>query len=44
VKVREVEVVDKGRGAGEVERLGARRGLLGEVRLLLPSRRRWCER
>jgi hypothetical protein len=43
VKVRGVEVVDKGRGVGAVEHLGERRGLLGEVRLLLPSRRRWCE-
>jgi len=44
VKVRGVEAVDRVRGAGEVERLGVRRDLLGEVRLSLPSRRRWCER
>jgi hypothetical protein len=37
------EVVDKVRGVGVVERLGARRDLLGEVRLLLPSRRRCDE-
>lgn len=40
VKVRGDEVVDKGRGVGAVEHPGARRDLLGEVRLLLPSRRR----
>ena len=40
VKVREVEVVDKDRGEEVVEHLGVRRDLLGEVRLLLSSRRR----
>ena len=40
VRVRGDEVVDKDRGVGVVEHLGVRRGLLGEVRLLLPSRRR----
>lgn len=40
VKVRGDEVVDKDRGVGVVERLGARRDLLGEVRLLLLSRHR----
>jgi hypothetical protein len=43
VKVKGDEEVDKGRGVGAVERLGVRRGLLGEVRLLLPSRRRCDE-
>ena len=40
VRVRGVEEADKVRGAGVVEHLGVRRDLLGEVRLLLPSRRR----
>ena len=39
VRARGDEAVDKGRGVGEEEHLGVRRGLLGEVRLLLPSRR-----
>jgi hypothetical protein len=43
VRARGDEAVDKGRGVGAVEHLGVRRGLLGEVRPLLPSRRRWCE-
>jgi hypothetical protein len=43
VKVRGEEEVDRVRGVGEVEHPGARRGLLGEVRLLLPSRRRCDE-
>jgi len=40
VKVKGDEEVDRDRGVGEVEHLGVRRDLLGEVRLLPPSRRR----
>jgi hypothetical protein len=43
VRARGDEAVDKGRGVGAVERLGARRDLLGALRLLLPSRRRWSQ-